>query len=131
MAQTPLELPRKGSVLLLARDMQVERRIVRIAAAGGHKVVVASTGQHALHELEKRHYDLMLLDTLSFNMSWIEDMGTLRRKTKRSVVGIIADHAENPIASEMMLVSPLLLIRKPFKVAEIVKALNMAIELGH
>ena len=119
--------PRKGSVLVAVRGTQVAGRIRRIVAEQGHKVVIVTTGDEALNELGRKHYDLILLDPLLASMTWTPYLASLRRKTRRATVGIIADSGKNTIAEETMALSPLLLIRKGFRVEEIVKVLNMAI----
>jgi FixJ family two-component response regulator len=44
------------------------------------------------------------------------------------VVAIITGYSSEPIAMEAMSLGPLLLIRKPFEVSDIIKVLNMVIK---
>jgi two-component system, sensor histidine kinase and response regulator len=66
------------------RDM-LSRRLVRI----GHSVDTAVDGQYALNMLEKKKYDLVLLDVMMPVISGLEVLSTLRKKYSMADLPII------------------------------------------
>ncbi len=66
------------------RDM-LSRRLLRI----GHNVDTAADGQNALNMLEKKNYDLVLLDVMMPVISGLEVLSTLRKKYSMADLPII------------------------------------------
>jgi two-component system sensor histidine kinase/response regulator len=74
-----------GLHILLAEDNPVNQKLaVRLLEKRGHHVAVASTGRQALLALEKRSYDLVLMDVQMPEMDGLEATMLLREKEKLS-----------------------------------------------
>jgi excisionase family DNA binding protein len=103
-----------GSVLIVDDDPMI-REVLREIIKDQHYVVVAAdTGEAALDEIEKQHFDLIFLDLLLPGISGIQLLEKIKDKDKESVVVIITAFADEPAALKAMSLGPLLLIRKPF-----------------
>jgi two-component system sensor histidine kinase/response regulator len=77
--------PAKTLHILLAEDNLVNQKLAkRLLEKRGHHVVVASNGREALSALEKRSYDLVLMDVQMPEMDGLEATMLLREKEKVS-----------------------------------------------
>jgi signal transduction histidine kinase/CheY-like chemotaxis protein len=71
--------------VLLAEDNPVNQRLaVRLIEKRGHHVSVVGNGREALAALEKKHYDLVLMDVQMPEMDGIEATGALREREKHA-----------------------------------------------
>jgi two-component system sensor histidine kinase/response regulator len=74
-----------GLHILLAEDNPINQKLaVRLLEKRGHHVVVAGNGREALSALEKRAYDLVLMDVQMPEMGGLEATMLLRQKEKVS-----------------------------------------------
>ncbi len=76
--------PQKTSLnILLAEDNLINQKVgCRLLENQGHRVVVAGTGEEALQTLEKRRFDLVLMDVQMPEMDGFEATGFIREKEK-------------------------------------------------
>ena len=75
----------RGLHILLAEDNPVNQKLaIRLLEKRGHHVTVASNGRQALSALEKRSYDLVLMDVQMPEMDGLEATTLLREKEKLS-----------------------------------------------
>ena len=116
-----------GEVLVVDDDPRVREVLEEVISAQGYRVVAVGTGEEALEEVEKRHYDLIFLDLVLPGISGAEVLAAIKEKDKRAVVAIVTGYGDDPIAMEAMAMGPLLLIRKPFKPEDIREVLNVVI----
>jgi CheY-like chemotaxis protein len=72
------------SVLLAEDNLVNQRLVVRLLEKRGHWVVVAGTGLEALQELEKKSFDLVLMDVQMPEMDGLEATSAIREKEKSS-----------------------------------------------
>jgi signal transduction histidine kinase/CheY-like chemotaxis protein len=71
--------------VLLAEDNPVNQMLaVRLLEKRGHRVVVAANGREALAALEKKKYDLVLMDVQMPEMDGFEATSAIREKEKAS-----------------------------------------------
>ena len=121
----------EGIVLVVDDDPRVRQVLEDVIAAQGYRVVAVGTGEEALEEVERRHFDLIFFDLVLPGKSGVETLAEVKAKDKKAVVVIVTGYGDDPVAMEAMALGPLLLIRKPFKVDDIVEVLNVVIKAKH
>jgi DNA-binding NtrC family response regulator len=95
----------------------------------GFRVVAVSSGEQALQEVAKQHFDLVFLDLVLPGMSGVETLSAIKEKDKKAVVVIVTGYGDDPMALNAMSLGPLFLVRKPFRVGDIVEVLNAVIKV--
>ena len=115
----------KGMVLVVDDDDTIRDILKEIITKLGYVVVTAESGEQALLEIGKQHFDLVFLGLKLNRMSGIEILEDIKEKAKDIVVIIITGFADEPVALKAMSLGPLLLIRKPFREKDIIEVLNI------
>ena len=115
----------EGSVLVVDDDPGVREMVSDIVSEQRYKVVAVENGERAIEEMERHHFDLVFLDLVLPGMSGPETLNAIKQKDDRVVVAIVTGYGDDPIAMEAMSLGPLLLIRKPFKIDDILEVLNI------
>jgi CheY-like chemotaxis protein len=70
--------------ILLAEDNIVNQKLaVKILEKRGHRVVVASNGKKAIEQLERKHFDLVLMDVQMPEMDGIEATELIRKREEQ------------------------------------------------
>lgn len=118
----------KGSILIVDDDSMVREILKEITQKEGYTVFTAESGELALEQIEKDHFDLIFLDLLLPGLSGTDLLSAIKDKDKDSVVVIVTGYADEPLALEAMSLGPLLLIRKPFRERDIVEVLNIVMK---
>jgi len=116
-----------GVVLVVDDDPRVREVLEDVISAHGCRVVAVGSGEEALAEVARRHYDLIFLDLVLPGISGVEALAAIKEKDKKAVVAIVTGYGDDPIAMEAMALGPLLLIRKPFKTEDIREVVNVVI----
>lgn len=119
----------EGVVLVVDDDPRVREVLEDVISAQGYRVVAVGSGEQALEEVDKRHYDLIFLDLVLPGKSGVEVLSAIKAKDRRAVVAIVTGYGDDPIAMEAMSLGPLFLIRKPFRVEDILEVLNVVIRV--
>jgi len=119
----------EGNVLVVDDDPEMVEMLNEVISRKGFKVVGVGSGEQALEELEKQHFDLIFLDLVLPGMSGVEALSAIKEKDKKAVVVIITGYGDDPIAMDAMSLGPLFLIRKPFRVSDIVEVLNAVVRV--
>ncbi len=119
----------EGNVLVVDDDPAIVEMLNEVISRKGFKVVGAGSGEQALEELERKHFDLIFLDLVLPGMSGVEALSAIKEKDKKAVVVIITGYGDDPIAMDAMSLGPLFLIRKPFRVSDIVEVLNAVVRV--
>jgi len=114
----------EGSVLVINNDPEIVKMLNEVISRKGFKVVGAGSGEEALEELERQHFDLIFLDLVLPGMSGMEALSAIKKKDKKAVVVIVTGYGDDPIAMDAMSLGPLFLIRKPFRVEDILEVLD-------
>ena len=118
----------QGLVLVVDDDPRVREVLQDVIEGQGYRVISVGTGEEVLKEVSKRHFDLVFLDLVLPDKTGVEVLAEIKAKDKKAVVVIVTGYGDDPIAMEAMTLGPLLLIRKPFKVEDIVEVLNVVIK---
>jgi excisionase family DNA binding protein len=118
----------RGIVLVVDDDARVRDILQDVIIEQGYQVVAAENGEKAIEEMKKQHFDLVFLDLVLPGLSGIEVLRLLKVKGEKAVVAIVTGYGDYPIALEAMSVGPLLLIRKPFQVEDVVEVLNIVMK---
>ncbi len=120
-------IPVEGDVLVVDDDPRVREVLKDTITAQGYKVVAVGTGEEAVEEVRKRHFDLIFLDLVLPGISGVEALSGIKAKDKKAVVTIITGYGDDPIALEAMSLGPLFLIRKPFRIEDIAEVLSILV----
>jgi len=119
----------EGNVLVVDDDPGVCELLNDVISGQRYKVVTVDSGERALEEVQRRHFDLIFLDLVLPKMSGVEVLSAIKAKDKKAVVVIITGYGDDPIALEAMSLGPLFLIRKPFRTDDIIEVLNIVVRV--
>lgn len=122
-------MPRE-SVLVVDDDPRVRDLLLDVISEQGYQAVAAESGDKALEELRRQHFSLVFLDLVLPGTGGLEVLRAIKSQFKKTMVAIVTGYGDDPIALEAMAEGPMLLIRKPFKVDDIVQVLNMQVRTG-
>jgi excisionase family DNA binding protein len=117
-----------GNVLVVDDDPMIREVLKEIVQDQRHAVATADSGEKALEEIKKQHFDLIFLDLLLPGVNGIQILESIKEKDKNAVIVIITAFADEPVALKAMSLGPLLLIRKPFREKDIIEILNMVMK---
>jgi excisionase family DNA binding protein len=118
----------RGTILIVDDDAMIRELLTEIIDKQGYTVVTAESGELALEEIQKQHFDLIFLDLVLHGLTGTDLMRVIKEKDREAVVVIVTGFADEPLALEAMSLGPLLLIRKPFKERDILEVLNMVMK---
>ncbi|MEE8619431.1 MAG: response regulator [Dehalococcoidales bacterium] len=119
----------EGMVLVVDDDPEIREILREVITRKGFKVITAESGELALEEMGKQHFDLIFLDLVLPGMSGVDALAAIKEKDKKAVVVIVTGYGDDPIALDAMSLGPLFLIRKPFRTSDIVEVLNAMVRV--
>ncbi|NOQ43148.1 MAG: response regulator [Dehalococcoidia bacterium] len=119
----------EGMVLVVDDDPEIREILKEVITRKGFKVITAESGELALEEMGKQHFDLIFLDLVLPGMSGVDALAAIKEKDKKAVVVIVTGYGDDPIALDAMSLGPLFLIRKPFRTSDIVEVLNAMVRV--
>ena len=119
----------EGMVLVVDDDPEIREILKEVITRKGFKVITAESGELALEEMGKQHFDLIFLDLVLQGMSGVDALAAIKEKDKKAVVVIVTGYGDDPIALDAMSLGPLFLIRKPFRTSDIVEVLNAMVRV--
>ena len=117
----------EGNVLVVDDDPRVREVLRDVVTGEGYSVTSVESGERALEEVERRHYDLIFLDLMLPGISGVDVLSAIKQKDKKAVVVIVTGYGDDPIALEAMSLGPLFLIRKPFRASDISEVLSVVV----
>ena len=118
---------KQRSVLVVDDDSRVCNLLKEIIDTAGYPVVTVESGEKAIREFERQHFDLVFLDLVLPDISGTDILSRIKASGKKTMVAIVTAYGDDPIALEAMSMGPLLLIRKPFRVDDILEVLNIVL----
>lgn len=117
----------EGNVLVVDDDLRVREVLRDVVSGEGYSVTSVESGERALEEVERRHYDLIFLDLMLPGITGVDVLSAIKQKDKKAVVVIVTGYGDDPIALEAMSLGPLFLIRKPFRASDISEVLSVVV----
>lgn len=117
----------EGKVLVVDDDTRVRDILAQVASGQGYEVVSVDSGERALEEAGKQRFDLIFLDLILPGLSGVEVLKELKARGNKATVAIVTGYGDDPVAMEAVSLGPLVLIRKPFRVSDIVEVLRLAV----
>jgi signal transduction histidine kinase len=97
----PTTGPGSGTILVVDDDQRNVRLMESILRGSGYQVVKAYNGEEALHVVESRPPDLLLLDVMMPKMSGFELCQTLKRRYETRLLPIILVTALNALEDKV------------------------------
>ena len=121
----------RETVLIVDDDQTIRDTLQTMVDKQGYAVFTADSGEAALKEIDKRHYDLVFLGLRMPGISGVDVLDAVKEKAKDTVFVIVMGHADESIALKAMSKGPLLFVRKPFRDRDIIEVLNIVMKGKH
>lgn len=118
----------KGNILVVDDDTTIRESLKEMAQRQGFTVFTVGSGEAALNEIARLHFDLVFLDLRLPGLSGIDVMKEIKEKARDTVVVVVTGYADDPVAIEAMTYGPLLLVRKPFREKDIIEILDIVMK---
>jgi DNA-binding response OmpR family regulator len=114
-------------ILVVDDDREFQRSLIKIFQKAGYQVNVASDSVQALAVLNRRPYDLIVLDLKMPGKSGLEVLREIKTKTPDSKVIVITAFGDPASRREAMAVGACDYLNKPVKRKEILDASKKAL----
>ena len=115
-------------VLVVDDEVGIRESIKRILGRQGFDVITASNGEDAFKIIRKQDIDLLITDIRMAGMDGVDLLKVCKSVSPTTEVIMITGYASVDTAVETMKLGAYDYITKPFKKAELLKAVNKAIE---
>ena len=113
-------------VLIVDDERRVRGLLKDIVEGQGCEAVSVESGERALEELEKRDFDLIFLDLVLPGLDGVDVLKAIKARGNNVVVAVVTGYGDDPVALEAMSLGPLVLVRKPFDTADIIRVVDIA-----
>jgi DNA-binding NtrC family response regulator len=120
-------VPNKGCILIVDDDDVIRRLLVALLLGEGYAPEAVETGEGALEALEKKSYDLVLLDLNLPEMSGIDVLGHAASLHTTAQFILMTAFAEVDTAVEAMKLGAFDYLPKPLRTEELLLALDRAL----
>lgn len=117
-----------GPVLIVDDDFMILEMLKEMVQAQGYTVSTAGTGELALGEIDREHFDLIFLDLMLPGLKGVELLKAIKEKDTDAIIVIVTAYGDDPLASEVMELGPLFLVRKPFKEKDVIEVLDIVMK---
>ncbi len=114
-------------ILVVDDDREFQRSLLKIFYKAGYQVNVASDSVQALAVLNRRHYDLVVLDLKMPGKSGLEVLREIKTTTPDSKVIIVTAFGDSTSYREAMAIGACDYLNKPVKRKEILEASRKAL----
>ena len=118
----------KGIVHVIDDEPVIHDVLTQLLTAEGYEVELSSSGEEALEKFPSHSFDVILLDLLMPGLDGIETLKRIRRVDPRAAVIIITAYGSVESAIEAMKIGALDYVQKPFKHADLLLAVEKAVE---
>jgi len=118
------------SILVADDDASLRRMIRTLLRRDGHAVSLAADGAVALRQLQKKHFDLVLMDVRMPRMTGLEVVARLRKQGKHpKVIVMTADNTPETVLGAVR-EQAYQYVTKPFLATELLETVNQALSAG-
>jgi DNA-binding NtrC family response regulator len=114
-------------ILVVDDDREFQRSLIKIFLKAGYQVNVASDSVQALAVLNRRHYDLIVLDLKMPGKSGLEVLREIKIKTPDAKVIVVTAFGDSTSYREAMAIGAFDYLNKPVKRKEILEASRKAL----
>lgn len=119
----------KGFSVLIAEDIQsVRETVVDLLEIKGFRVTSVTTGRDALEKLEKKEFDIVVLDINMPEINGIEVLRRIRNSDINSIVIIITAYGSAETATEALKLGAFDYVTKPFSSDTLYKVVSNAVK---
>jgi PAS domain S-box-containing protein len=118
----------KPSVLVVDDEKRIRDVCLKMLSGEGHEVGVAETAEAGLRMVEKRHFDIILLDLMMPGISGIDALEQIRTAHPDTVVIVITGYATLEHSIETMKKGAFDFLSKPFSPGDLRVVINRAVE---
>jgi len=115
-------------ILILDDETIVGERLKASLEKDGHNLQTFTSSVEALKSLKEKIFDIVITDIRMDDISGIEILEYVRKKSLRTKVIMITGYATLEVARESLTKGAFDFIAKPFKIKEIRKAIEKAAE---
>lgn len=115
-------------ILILDDETIVGERLKASLGKDGHNLQTFTSSVEALKRLKEKIFDIVVTDIRMDDISGIEILEHVRKKSLRTKVIMITGYATLEVARESLTKGAFDFIAKPFKIKEIRKAIEKAAE---
>ncbi len=115
-------------ILILDDEAIVGERLKASLEKDGHSLQTLTSSLSALERLKEKIFDIVVTDIRMDEISGIEILEHIRKKSLRTKVIMITGYATLEVARESLTKGAFDFIAKPFKIKEIRKAIEKAAE---
>jgi DNA-binding NtrC family response regulator len=120
----PLDSPR---ILVVDDDREFRRSLIKIFQKAGYQVNVASDSKQAFAALDRRHYDLIVLDLKMPGKSGLEVLREIATRRPESKVIVVTAFGDATSYREAMAIGAFEYLDKPVKRQAILEASRRAL----
>jgi DNA-binding NtrC family response regulator len=122
------EMIKPARILIVDDEPIVGERLKAFLVKDGYQVVIFADPKEAMARLEREHFDIVISDIRMGEMSGIQIMEWVVAHSPDSIVVIITGYATIELARESLAKGAFDFIAKPFKLKEIRKTVQKALE---
>jgi len=126
------ELPEKGKkadILIVEDEEDIRMLLYDILTSDGHKVTIASNGKEGIEIFKKGSFDLVFTDLGMPGMSGWEVSSSIKKLAPEVIVAIITGWGIRLDSDELKKSGVDLIVNKPFRVDQILKLTQEAMEI--
>jgi PAS domain S-box-containing protein len=124
-----VERERHARILVVDDEPAIRDLTSDILSELGYDVVLASSGQEALEKYDARSTDLVVLDIIMPGMNGLETFRRLRQVDPGARVLLSSGYSPEGTASEALENGALGFVQKPYRVADLSKAVQVALRV--
>jgi excisionase family DNA binding protein len=112
-------------ILVVGNDPAVTDLFARVLEPDGYHVVIVSTEQRALQEMQQQSFGLIYLDLMLPNLAGPEALKAIRQVDGSVRIVVITGDQENNLLQEILELGPFTVLVKPFGATAVVETAEL------